>query len=745
MTIRPVLSPAGFLALVLLAPVEARAGQETPPSPEPVKREEVVVVSASRVESTVMDAPATVSVVGAKTIETAPAQGYADLLRSVPGLNVIQMSARDFNLTARQATGTIATSQLALVDGRSIYLDFFGVILWDTISLQPSEIKQIEVVRGPASAVWGANAMTGVVNILTKSPREFQGTQLTLNGGTFSRDAGSGVGRGAGFLGGGNISLVRAPSERFSYKVSGGYFYSDPFARPSGQIPVIPDPRVPGAFVGGATYPIDGPGPPGAAFENEGARQPKVDVRADQELADGGRLRFSAGVAGSAGIVHTGIGPFRISNDSHFDYGHVSYTKGRFHVAGFANVVNAKAPSLFAIDPTTGQAVRLDFKTQTYDLEAGHSHILGGRHLLSYGGNLRQNNFDISLAPAGENRTEFGAYVQDEFFVDRFRLNVGGRVDKFGNLDDPVFSPRISALFKPTPSLAFRASFNRAFRSPSVVNNYLEQAIIVPTDLSGLAPLLPPPLATVLAQPFPLVVNAVGSTTLDKESLKAYEIGFTGKAGDRTTFGLAGYINDVDDSINFVALPTSQDPYTVENPPPFWVESGLPPFLIGLLAQQGVFLPRTAFQYQNLGPLRSKGLEASVDRVLSNTVSGFVNYSWQSEPEILDDPTPFPPEELALPPTHRFNLGLALNQPRYLGAVSVSYTSKAFWSDVLTSPYHGYSDDYTLLNASFGVRFHKGRYTTMLRGTNLLNQDVQQHIFGDILKRSLSLELRLEL
>jgi iron complex outermembrane receptor protein len=503
MTIRPVLSPAGFLALVLLAPVEVRAGQETPPSPEPVKREEVVVVSASRVESTVMDAPATVSVVGAKMIETAPAQGYADLLRSVPGLNVIQMSARDFNLTARQATGTIATSQLALVDGRSIYLDFFGVILWDTISLQPSEIKQIEVVRGPASAVWGANAMTGVVNILTKSPREFQGTQLTLNGGTFSRDAGSGVGRGAGFLGGGNISLVRAPSERFSYKVSGGYFYSDPFARPSGQIPVIPDPRVPGAFVGGATYPIDGPGPPGAAFENEGARQPKVDVRADQELADGGRLRFSAGVAGSAGIVHTGIGPFRISNDSHFDYGHVSYTKGRFHVAGFANVVNAKAPSLFAIDPTTGQAVRLDFKTQTYDLEAGHSHILGGRHLLSYGGNLRQNNFDISLAPAGENRTEFGAYVQDEFFVDRFRLNVGGRVDKFGNLDDPVFSPRISALFKPTPSLAFRASFNRAFRSPSVVNNYLEQAIIVPTDLSGLAPLLPPPLATVLAQPFP--------------------------------------------------------------------------------------------------------------------------------------------------------------------------------------------------------------------------------------------------
>lgn len=736
------LALAGFL-VALLAPVHAGAGEEPPP--EPVKREEVVVVSASKVESTLIDAPATVSVVGAHAIEAAPSDGYAELLRSVPGLNVIQMSARDWNVTARQATGTIATSQIALVDGRSIYLDFFGVILWDTIALQPSEIKQIEVVRGPASAVWGANAMTGVVNILTKSPRDFQGTEFTLQGGTFSRDAGSSVGRGNGYIGGGNLALVRAPSERFSYKLSAGYFYSDPFARPTGQIPIVPDPRIPGAFVGGGTYPIDGPGPPGAAFENEGARQPKVDLRADRDFEGGGRLRVSAGVAGSAGIVHTGIGPFRVDNDSHFDYGHVSYSKDRFRVSGFVNLVDARAPSLFATDPLTGEAVRLDFKTQTYDLELAHSRILGGRHLLSYGGNVRRNNFDISLAPAGEDRTEYGAYVQDEFFVDRFRLNVGVRVDKFGNLPDPVFSPRISALFKPNPSLAFRASYNRAFRSPSVVNNYLEQAIVVPTDLSALAPLLPPPLDAVVAQPFPLVVNAVGSTALSEESLDAYEVGFTGKVGGRTTLGLAYYINDVHDSINFVALPTSQDPYTVQNPPPFWVESGLPPFLIGLLAQQGVFLPRTAFQYLNLGPIRNQGLEASVDHVISDKFTGFANYSWQAEPDVLDDPTPYPPEELAFPPAHRVNVGLALQHPRYLGTVMVNYTTRGFWSDVLTSPYHGYSDDYTLLNASFGMRFHNGRYTTMLKGTNLLNQDVQQHIFGDILKRSLSLELRLQL
>ena len=92
----------------------------------------------------------------------------------------------------------------------------------------------------------------------------------------------------------------------------------------------------------------------------------------------------------------------------------------------------------------------LAFKTQTYDLEVGNTNVLGGKHILTYGGNARRNNFDITLAPTAKDRTEFGAYCQDEFFVDKFRFAVGGRVDKFGNIEDPVFSPRVSVMFKPT-------------------------------------------------------------------------------------------------------------------------------------------------------------------------------------------------------------------------------------------------------------------------------------------------------
>src|SRR4029453_19266790 len=108
-----------------------------------------------------------------------------------------------------------SNSQLALLDGRSIYIDLFGFIVWDFVPTSASDIKQIEVVRGPASAVWGANAFTGAVNIVTKTPREAPGTNLTLSGGMFSRDVGSTVGEGAGNSYSASVSHARAPSDKW--------------------------------------------------------------------------------------------------------------------------------------------------------------------------------------------------------------------------------------------------------------------------------------------------------------------------------------------------------------------------------------------------------------------------------------------------------------------------------------------------------------------------------------------------
>ncbi len=712
---------------------------------------ETVVVSASRSASALINAPATMTVLPSSVLEASPAQNYADLLRSVPGMNAIQTSARDVNLTSRQATTVLATSQLALVDGRSVYLDFFGMILWDFVPTNPSDIRQIEVVRGPASAVWGANALTGVVNIVTKSPRETRGkTNVTLNAGLFDRNAGSTQGSSNGALYGVNASTSQVVNETWSYRVSGGYFNSDQFARPTGRIPVITDPRDPSgtATVGGAFYPTDAPGQLGTAFQNQGTSQPKFEARVDQELQRG-RISYSGGMAGTDGTIHTGIGPFDIQPGSVMGYARVGYTRDALRLSAFTNVVTAEAPNLLVPDPRTGGPLQLDFKTQTYDVEIGHAAAVGGRHALSYGGNYRRNNFDITLAPTAQNRNEIGAYVQDEIFLDPFRFSIGTRLDKFGNIEDPVFSPRFTVMYQPRRDHSLRVGFNQAFRSPSTINNYIDIALASPIDLSPLAPLLPPPLAPLVADPFPLVVRVVGSEVpigtvvrepLGKESVTAYEIAYAGTFR-RTTVGAAFYVNDLDDSITFTPLPPSLDPYTPANPPPGWP---LPPSILGNMAQLGIFLPRTGFSYFNLGPIRQKGLELSVDHRVSQSLSAFANYSWQGDPVILDDPDPFPFAELSLPPKHRFNLGGTYNGRRFIGALNMNYVAKAFWSDVLTSAYDGFTDAFTMVNGSFGVRWNDGRVTTSIKSTNILNETIQQHIFGDLLRRSVTAEVRFD-
>lgn len=713
---------------------------------------DTVVVTASRNEVRLIDAPVSTSVITGATLETTPAQNYGDLLRAAPGVNVVQLSARDVQVTSRSPGNTLTNTQLVLVDGRSAYLDFFGLVLWDLLPTNFDDVEQIEVVRGPASAVWGANAMTGAVNIITRPPRESVGTTVSLSGGYVDRGDGSGAGQGAGALFGANATVTRAPNDRLAYRVSGGYFRSDAFARPTGTIPRIEDPRQPGRMVGGAPFPLDSETAAfGTGFANRGTSQPKFDVRVDQELSGGAAITYSGGVAATEGLVHSGIGPFDAQTGTYLGYGKLSYTRGDLRAQFFANFLDGEAPNLLLPDPATGRPLQLDFKTQTFDFEIGHSAFLGDRHRLNYGGNVRRNNFDITLAPLAENRLEVGAYVQDEIFWERFRLVLGGRVDKFGNLSDPKFSPRVAFIVKPAEDHSITLSYNRAFRAPSVINNTLQTSIVNPVDLSGLAPLLPPALQSAVAQPFPLVVGAVGSdipiggmpqAELTEESLTAYEVSYTGVLPRGTTLGGSLFVNRRDDSINFASLPNDFDPYTALNPPPGW---RLPPIMLALMAQRGIHLPRTAFTYLNLGPIRQHGMEIWVDQTLSRELAASVNYSWQSDPKILDDPDPYPAGELNLPPTHRFNAEVRYNGPRFLGSASVNAATDAFWSDVLTPEYHGFTDGYAMVNGSFGVKWMGGAITTTVKATNLFNQTIQQHVFGDLLRRTVVGEVKFRL
>lgn len=686
--------------------------QQPPPKPDepPVVYEEQVIVTASKIEQRLVNAPATMSVVTADVIQSTPSTNYAELFRSVPGVNLSQTSARDFNITMRSATSTLATSTLALLDGRSLYLDFFGFVAWDMLPVNPNELKQIEVIRGPASAVWGANAMNGVINFISKTPRELDGNSATFTFGAFDRDTERGQKLDSGTLFGINATHARAVNDRWAYKVSAGGYTQDAFARPTGAIP-------------------NGTGTQYPNFSNQGTRQPKFDTRVDYDAPDADyKLVFAGGYGGTDGIIHTGIGPFDMDGVG-VSYGTVRYSRNALKLNFFTNILNGDALGLLSIG-LDGKPIPFKFNTKSYDFEVGNINTLGTRNVLSYGGNVRYNSFDLSIAPAGDTRTEVGVYVQNETFVnDYVRISLGARVDKFDNIEDPVFSPRVALILKPAPDHSVRVSYNKAFRSPSLINNYLDTAIINQLNLGAINPAL-----SGVIYNFPLV--AVGNEALTEESIDSYEVGYTGVINNRATVSAAVYYTVNRDQIFF----TQTARYRASAPPPRWplpafILEVLPPACTTAVCNTGG-LP-SAFSYLNLGEVKNKGIELGIDGAISEAVNAFVNYSYQAEP----DPD-FPLSELNLPPQNRVNAGLSFTQGRFLGNVSVTYVDDAVWQDVLDSRFTGPTEAYTQVNGAFGVKFAREKVTATIKGINLSNQEIQSHVFGDILKRQVIGELR---
>ncbi len=219
-----------------------------------------------------------------------------------------------------------------------------------------------------------------------------------------------------------------------------------------------------------------------------------------------------------------------------------------------------------------------------------------------------------------------------------------------------------------------------------------------------------------------------------------WEIGYNGTFAKHANVGLAVYLNDSNDVINNLLSPQAliaagvRPFYTSQNPPPGWP---LPPQIIEGLAQTGIYLPSNV-ETLNYGKVRNKGFEASIEQPLNPIFSTFANFSLQATPETrspLNDPYRYPASSLPVPPRGRFNWGVNLHAKRYLGSFSINYAGKAFWTDTRDVSFYGYTDSYTMVNFDFGVRWAEGKVTTSIKTITLMNDDIQQHIFGNILKR----------
>ncbi len=151
----------------------------------------VEVTSVSKKAQRIADAPAAVYVISQEDIRRSGVTSIPELLRMVPGLDVAQTDAQHWAIGSRGFNDIYSGELLVLVDGRSVYAPSFAGVLWDTQDLPLQDIERIEVIRGPGATIWGANAVNGVINIITKNAADTQGLSVTAGGGTEASGSGS--------------------------------------------------------------------------------------------------------------------------------------------------------------------------------------------------------------------------------------------------------------------------------------------------------------------------------------------------------------------------------------------------------------------------------------------------------------------------------------------------------------------------------------------------------------------------
>jgi iron complex outermembrane receptor protein len=179
---------------------------------------EPVTTSATGSPQRATDVPADMDIITAEDIRHFGAHNIPEILQFVTGMDVRQYGAENYEANVRGEIQTTTPRLLVLVNGRQVYLDYFGYVPWSAIPVQMSEIRQIEVVRGPGTALFGANAYSGVINIITYSP--LKDDVKTVQGA---------VGTQA-YRNGSAVITHRFFDNTLGVKLAGGYFRSHEFA-----------------------------------------------------------------------------------------------------------------------------------------------------------------------------------------------------------------------------------------------------------------------------------------------------------------------------------------------------------------------------------------------------------------------------------------------------------------------------------------------------------------------------------
>ncbi|WP_257448498.1 TonB-dependent receptor domain-containing protein [Archangium lipolyticum] len=632
------------------------------------------VVTASRRAQSSLEAPNATSVITSEDIRLSGATSLPELLRRVPGAEVMMMGQGSANLSLRGFNQRIANKVLVLVDGRTEYQDFLGMTIWSSIPVELEDIERIEVIRGPGSALYGANAMLGVVNIITRAP----GTGPRAR---FQGHFGNGNTAGGSFVSHGGTGALR-------YRASAAYSQADKWSRDFAA--------------GRPDMAVTDPQPDLALRSARGTLSTVYQFRSGNEL----------GLSGGVNRLYTEAYPLGLLRNYYLD-GVNAFVKadaglGPLKVKAFWNHMSADVGPQYEALGQRSLATRVSSNLFNGEVLFSRGFHLLGEHQVNLGveGRLKR----VAWNYLGPLRQEFhaAAFVQDEWRIAKpFRVLASYRVDRHPLLDGGkpglAHSPRVSALFMPFEGHAFRASAASAFREPTFLESYTGLRIPLP-GVNGASAL------------------TSGNMALKPERLVAFELGYRGEAPALgMDWDVALYQNTVRDLIGLSAverLPAGES----------W-DAATGTYLLGrsfFQNEAAVYTARGAEAGVTLAPVDGLGIKAS---------AAFQQVAAEGEEGLCGPCSQAPQFKLYGGVTYRTRSALELGvDAAWTSSTTWVEREPAAQDPTSIEPLANPLPAYAIINARVGYTPVKDRVSVALVGSNL-GPTHAQHPFGNRVER----------
>ena len=467
-----------------------------------------VVTTVSRQESTVARSAAAVFVITPEMIRRSGARTVPDLLRMVPGVQVARIDANKWAISIRGLNQRFANKLLVQIDGRTVYTPLFGGVYWDAQDIMLEDVERIEVIRGPGATVWGANAVNGVINILTKNSADTTGALVSTGGGKEERSFTNG-------RVGGHVN------EDLHWRAYGKYDdHDNGFTGTTSELPGFPRP---------------------AGAVSDDWRQGRGGFRMDWTPSDSDQLTFQGdfynGTAGSRKLLPTpGPAPFTALND--FDdrlNGQNALLRWRHE---FDDESDYTVQTYY--DRTRRRTAIVDEDRETFDIDFQHRMPIAEKHRLIWGAafqtsrdTIADDGFALSFDPAERSIDVLSCFVQDEFELieDELYFTAGSKFEE-NTFTGFEYQPSGRLVWMPNEREAYWGAISRAIRRPSRINNDLTLRLLNPNPQlspSGVHPVLR------------------GNLNVVSEDLLAFELGYRAQPTEKFSWDVAGFYNDYND------------------------------------------------------------------------------------------------------------------------------------------------------------------------------------------------------